>query len=666
MDESTLLGVLRRERFAGIGLNSADVLYRDRNRNLAYYRGDVSQDLPDIDGRSRVVSTDVRDAILSAMPDIMEIFTGEEIATFRPVSEEDTAAAEQETKVVNFVIHDMNDGWTALHDAIHDALLCRIGIIHFWVQDATQETSEDREGLSAVEVQFLQELPNVELKRLRASKNQDDALEPQFDATIVHRDVRNVVKLRAVAPERFVINRDADCVERAYYCAMEAYATRQDLLSWGFDADKVQDVPGDSSYYNEASEQERDLNGEYNILSAADSSLPGIQRVRLYVHNLKADLNGEGVKWWRIVTGGDDAVLLDKVPVNRCEFAIGSPIRQPHRAIGYSLADMLIEIQQIKTSVQRGYLDHLYFGLNARFEVAENQMSATTLEDLQTNVPGMPVRSKNGNAVRPLTNGSMSINPQEVLEYFSVVGEERSGVTRAGQGLAPDALHETRGGMLALLTKAQRRIRFMAKSLAQTLVKDLYLGVHDKLREYGGNELAVRINNKYETVNPSAWGVRHDMTLDVSNDGRDADVARINNLIVLLKELIQLQGGLGGPIVNAKNAYNAVKKYAMASGVDGISDYLTDPGDSAGQEEPPEADPRALEAQAKMQLETQKFEHQRQLDAARLEEEFKLKREQAQAEYDLALRKIEAEAAIAASRGSEGISSFRPGGDLAS
>src|SRR6266542_4003010 len=114
----------------------------DRERALDYYIGDVTSDIPDIDGRSRAVSMDVADTVEGLMPALMEIFcSSEEVVQFEPVGPEDVQAADQETDYVNHVFMQKNPGFMVLYSMIKDALLSKVGVVKVWWE---QEELEER------------------------------------------------------------------------------------------------------------------------------------------------------------------------------------------------------------------------------------------------------------------------------------------------------------------------------------------------------------------------------------------------------------------------------------------------------------------------------------------------------------------------------------------
>ncbi len=132
ISSSTLKAMLAAEKQAALSVNSS-TLSAERGDAMDYYLGDMSKDMPPIDGRSKAVSTDVADTIEGLMPSLMEIFCGsDEVVQFEPVGPEDVAAAQQETEYVNHVFMQKNPGFLTLYSFIKDALLSKVGIVKVW------------------------------------------------------------------------------------------------------------------------------------------------------------------------------------------------------------------------------------------------------------------------------------------------------------------------------------------------------------------------------------------------------------------------------------------------------------------------------------------------------------------------------------------------------
>src|SRR5690625_4969689 len=92
----------------------------DQVKATDYYHGRPFGD--EEEGRSRVVSTEVRDAVRARLPSLMRIFFGPEDAVeFRPEGPEDVELARQKTDYVNFVIREDNPGFIEFYAALKDA-----------------------------------------------------------------------------------------------------------------------------------------------------------------------------------------------------------------------------------------------------------------------------------------------------------------------------------------------------------------------------------------------------------------------------------------------------------------------------------------------------------------------------------------------------------------
>jgi hypothetical protein len=140
---SDLKAMLASEKAGALAASSAARLAEDRADAMDYYLGDMAEDMPAQDGRSRAVSTDVADTIEGLMPQLMDIFcSGDEVARFDPVGPEDTAAAEQETDYVNHVFMQKNPGFLILYSFIKDALLSKVGIVKVWWEEHEEESRE--------------------------------------------------------------------------------------------------------------------------------------------------------------------------------------------------------------------------------------------------------------------------------------------------------------------------------------------------------------------------------------------------------------------------------------------------------------------------------------------------------------------------------------------
>ena len=164
MDPGTLKALLDASKVAALAAMQTSKLSLERDDALLYYVGDMSKDMPTIDGRSEAVSTDVQDTIEGLMPSLMEIFCGsEETVKFDPVNEQDVEGAEQETDYVNHVMMNENPGFLVLYSMIKDALLSKVGVVKVWWEEEDQEVRETYHDLTDDEFAIISSDEEVEI-----------------------------------------------------------------------------------------------------------------------------------------------------------------------------------------------------------------------------------------------------------------------------------------------------------------------------------------------------------------------------------------------------------------------------------------------------------------------------------------------------------------------
>lgn len=652
LEDADWLAIVRAEREQAVGLDAtgegSSELSSDRERALEYAKGQMD-DLPSLPNRSAAVSTDVNDAIETVLPDIMEVLTGgDDVATFRPVGEDDVEQAAQETDYVNHVLFNENPGWLAIYTKVKDALTVKLGVVK--VYGETYETVEEEqfEGRSALEMQMIQEeLGEEAITDLVAGEPDPITGEALWSFTLRTTNKDGKVCVTAVPPEDFAVARDTVILRDATYCVMRSRPRAQQLIADGYDREEVEALPAYGSANGETMELARDTAGEHAdgaslITSGADFNL---HQVEIHEHYIRVDADGDGTpELWCVVTAADETVLLKKERVNAIPFAVSTPYIVPHRLFGRSLADLMMEIQKIKTALVRLMLDSGYFAMNQRYEVATatGRANQFTISDLLNNIPGAPVRSNDGQSVRPLGGSRLDFDVTGALEYVSTMGEQRSGIVRNAQGLNPDTLHDTAKGAAMLAGAAMKRVRMICRVFAETGIKDMILLIHDAARTCIPSSRKVELRGKWVDVNPSEWSSRNNLTIHVGigSGGRDMELVALNMVADRQAQLVELQGGTvtpESPYIKPDNIYATMKRLVELAGLKTPSLYVSEPpkADPNAQPEPPPPDPEVVKAQMEAQASAAELAQKGQLEREKMQMEADLKREQMAGEFAL-------------------------------
>jgi hypothetical protein len=663
LSPAELEALLAAEKADALSATAAAKLSEERANALDYYLGDMSKDLPAPEGRSKAVSSDDADTVEGLMPMLMEIFTaGGEVVRFEPVGPEDVAAAEQETDYVNHVFMQRNPGFLVLYSFIKDALLSKVGIVKVWWEES--EASERETYLDQPPDAFALLIadPAVEV----VAHSEHDGL---HDVTVERRRKQQCARVEGVPPEEFGISRHARSIRDADYCFHDVLRSVSKLIDQGYDAAQVGKLPTWSAV--QTIEQAARDTVEESAQRGGDALNKAARLIRVTEHYLRCDYNGDGKPTlYRVTTGGDESEVLtrdgepDVVEVEAIPFAAMTPVIVTHRFFGRSIADLVMDIQRIKSALLRGALDNLYLHNNPRVEVAEAHASETTLDDLLVSRPGGIVRTKTPGGLSWQVVPDITATIYPALQYFDATREWRTGVSRQGQGVDPNALQNQVATIAnQMFNAAQAKVKLIARIFAETGIRDLFALLHGVIRRHGSAGETVRLRKQWVTVDPRAWRARNDMTINVGlGDGTRAEKLAGAQLLVAAQEK-----ALAAGMVSPNNLWQSAVELTRLLGYRDPTRFFTPPGRGADAQDPtsapitPPPDPKMAELERKAEIEKLQaqadIETQRQKVAAELalaerrfelEREFKLlndetQRQKTQAELAMAERKFELE-----------------------
>lgn len=707
---SEMLLLCSQEYARAVGIRG-DEINAQREIGLNYFKG-VMDDLPHAVGRSSATTSDVADAIETVLPDLIEIFTGsDDVATFSPNGPDDEEAATQETDYINHVFYQENPGFLNIYTMIKDALQEKTGILKVYGTEVADPDEEfENRPLDEFLVAYQEYGPErVELDTEGVFDEVGAIILDEFGLPVVpfvDFTIKGEKHFKAcvctVPPEDFAVSQDTVELYDSPYCAHRTRLRAYELIRRGIPRSVVDQLPT-YGFVQTTVKMARDTS---DTLTAEQVGSPGDHRIVEVVEHYLDTHKGR----IRMVTDGSCAIVVEKPEYHeRVPFAAICPFPVAHQFYGQSLADKLIEIQKIKTTLLRMLLDSGYFALNQRNYINMKNASQWTMTDLMRNEPNVPVRG-NGPAsetIMPLTSGGLNFPALEMMETVSVMGELRSGVMRNTQGLNPETLHETASGAMALMAAGQRRVRLVARIFAETGIKDVFLILHNLIRENVEGQVKARLRGKWVELAPTEWQVRKDMTIEIGVGAGNQDAMMMTQGLEFMQGVIQMQGGIQGPFVTQENVYAFGKRFLET----GLKFQSADPywSDPATQEpKPPQPDPEAMKLQAEQQMQQQKLEFEKEKAAASMEvdrmkaeanlelermkaeanmmleqersaanleferekatQEMLLAREKAEFEAQLAMQKAEAEAEIAMlqieSSERTAMSKNRPGGDL--
>lgn len=587
-----------------------------------YYRGEPFGN--EEEGRSQVVSMDVRDTVQAIMPSLMRIFHGtDRTVEFVPQGPEDVASAKQATDYANFVINRDNNGFLEMHSAFMDALVRKLGIIKVYWDDQTKFETYDMSGLDDASLNALMSDPDVEIEITASTPAGEPMMdemtgmivEPPMEhavrATYTHPDGR--VKVEAVPPEEFLVSREAKSVEEADYVAHRRIVTVSELVAMGYDYDEVSKLSSaheDMSTNVERYTRNKALSNEMN-----ERNDPAMKKV-LYVENyIKVDYDGDGIAELRkICTAGDGNKILMNEPCTMAPFATMCPDPEAHDLFGHSVAETVMDIQRIKSSIMRNTLDSLAMSIHPRIAVTEGMVN---MDDVLSTEVGAIIRQRSAGQVQPLSMPFVGREAFPVLQYMDQVKEARTGISKASAGLDASALQSsTATAVAATVSAAQQHIELIARIFAETGVKRMYQLVLHLITTHQDRERMVRLSNEFVPIDPRAFNSNMDVTINVAL-GRGSDTERM----MMLRQIGEMQKeamatmGPQNPLTDINKLSNTLKAMTELAGFKDTSQFWADPA----QFQPPPAQDKPDINEQLIQVQIQQIQADMQKKAAELQ-----------------------------------------------
>tara|TARA_R110000803_G_scaffold117357_3_gene185883 strand:+ start:190 stop:2304 length:2115 start_codon:yes stop_codon:yes gene_type:complete len=565
----------------GFELSNSQYQDQDLNISLSAYLGDS---IPPTEGRSSVVSTDIADAIEWIMPEVIKSFTqNNEIVVFDPVGPNDDLQAELESKLVYDVFMKQNNGFLSLYEFVKDALIQRNGYFKVFYSDDLKTTTEKYTNLTEIEYAMLISEDSIEVLEESSELDESGTIElysVKISKTLPDKKL-NVI---CVPPEEFRVNNMHNSVDlsTARFTAHLTLKTRSSLVASGYNKDDIWDLPSQSGIDTETGGQYRFTDqGEQTWDDSYDSSQDLIEIAECY---MQLDINEDGIAELVKVTvsGWTQAdTVLDVEPIDEIPFISGTAIIMPHKLIGLSIYDRLIQIQNQKTALWRNILDNMYLQNNQRMGVLENQVN---LDDLMISRPGGIVRMKSPGALVPIVTPPLSADSYKMMDYLDQVRAGRSGVSP--EGAITDTMVGNRvgsEGIAQMMNQKEELVGLMIRAIAETSIKPLMYMIRSQLIKHQDDVIDYKFRGQWERVDPKSWKHRTCTTVRVGTGtgNRQQQMSTLGGLRLEQKEMSAQPGQI---LVTPTQEYNLLNDIAKLGGFNGAESYFLDPQSPEGQQ----------------------------------------------------------------------------------
>lgn len=637
--EDELLALLERNLDASDPYTES-LIGEQREKAHRYYYGEPLGN--ELKGRSQHVSRDVFDAVESTKALMLDTFTADRrVVEFTPQTNQDIEAARQATAWTNYLFYRQNNGYKILHDTIHDGLVAKLGLVARWWDSRVTYVEEKFAGLNEAEFIGLASQPDVEITEIEQETLQEAVADPLTGVlispavTIISGELKrridkSQVRVEQRQPEKLRISARATSIEDADFISYEHEKEIGELLEDGYDPEKVALLDEELDHYKNSTSG-RDSYDEFSEDRMKDDH-PNRAFVTVYESYIRIyDPDVETRCTLKVIHSR--RVLLDTEKVESHPFRGWCPFPIPHKAIGLSLADVLLDIQKSQSSLKRSVIDNAFMTNTTRWlanlslvrnprDLIDNKVG--TVIDVNAMDPASVVQPMNTPAISPAVFTTMELLEQEK--------EQRSGSSRMSKGLDSDVVSKQNSSDLITryMNASNRRTMVMARNFAEEFLKPLMFDLYRLSIENDTQARIVQLEGQYVEIDPRQLRDRTEMDVAVAltPDARAAEARTLTMLDQMWTANPQ------DPTLNGM--YQAPQRYALLSraidllGLKGGDKYLMSPmspeyqqGQQQNQQMAQQREQMAQQFERKkLELEERKVvvdENKSQIDAAKLQ-----------------------------------------------
>lgn len=631
MDDEKLLTILQAQEDDSAAFTWGTLANEREESMREYFRMPYGTEA---DGWSSIVTSDVQDTVEWILPALLKIFTStDQAVSFDPVRQEDVKGSQQATDACNYVFYKQNDGFLTLYTAFKDALMVKNCAVMWRKEKKRVKNVVPVKGASpemlAMVMQEAGDDAEIEAATPRQVQGVDQLGQPMaqtvYDARICTYKEKATVKVEAFPPEELLVKRDwtspmlTDCP----YVARNMRVTLSDIHEMGHKDVTADDLSDSDDVKVSADKTFRDARmGQSeagNIAPPAESDDESQTEGFLRIEYVLVDYDGDGIAERRCIYRLRNKILTNE-EAEEVPFATTSPILNTHRWDGMSVAETVSDLQKLRTELTRQMVNSAVLANNPRTKVLTdaNGSPYANVDDLLSSAPGRILRHSREGAIQehvtPWVGGQMF----PMLEYIDYMREQRTGVSRAQQGIDANALRHDRTAAEVMQTAnaAAARIELIARIFAETLVKPIFKGIFKLLTDGEMEPLSFRLRNEFVQIDPNEWRDGYDMTINVGLGTGDKQQQAALLQAIFAQQGVLAASPIGKLLIKPKNIYATVAKQVENAGFKNVGDFYNDPGDAPMPE--PGPPPEIGLKQAELQADAQKFQaqaqHERELE----------------------------------------------------
>ena len=196
--------------------------------------------------------------------------------------------------------------------------------------------------------------------------------------------------------------------------------------------------------------------------------------------------------------------------------------------------------------------------------MVEGQVNIDDVLNVET---GAIIRARAPGMVQPLAEPFVGQQALGVMAYLDEIKTQRTGISRASQGLDAEALQSTtRAAVQAQLSSSQERIEMIARLFADG-IKRCFQGVLKMVIQHQDKPKIIRLRNKFVPIDPRGWDASMDMIVNIAL-GRGSDEQRMIFLQGILAQQKEIIANFGpyNPLVSLEQYRDTLSEITKLSG----------------------------------------------------------------------------------------------------
>jgi hypothetical protein len=558
---------------------------------LAYYHeekpGIIDKDVSEF--FQDIISSDVANGVEHTLADIMPAFASESPVSFLPAGPGDEDSAMQETTAVNTIFMQQNDGFIQLTSAIKDALLRRFGV--FEIQ-TYEKVSVSYQRLSNVDINIVAaamqpQSPEEQLDIVSVDgelfEEGSELIDSFFEEVIIRKTTQNKqLLIDTFPPDELLFNEDHEDInlDSARFVARERPLTVSDLLELGYDREIIEELPEYSSSvdYLKPHKQHEVTGGNTETIADNRNKL-----IRVAFCYYQVDEDNDGIAERRkIVIAGDlntSPTILEDTPCSTQPYVVGVPFIEPHRVPGRSLFDKLKQVQDIKSKLIRQLLTAGERAVRGRLGVINSQVN---MDDIRTSIFGGIVRLTSPQGVVNLPQDPF---PAEVANLLGIMDQKRkesggSAIDKASEEILIGG--DTAHGLERIMSAMEQLNSLVAKTLAETFLRQIYVKIHANLRKHFPQDINVKVGDNWKVATPTKWPLRQYVSCSIGlTMGDRLRQAQHYNMLIQEQQALLKEGAI---TVNEQSLYRLQIARANALMIPHANSFYIDPNSEEGQQ----------------------------------------------------------------------------------